>query len=491
MKIKSLLAAVSMVAMTAGSAHAIEIDYNATSDFISAIANELDLPTTPLAGTVVLDIELSSGGDYSNGTLHDVTVTLPAGTTFGSAVTGVDIEAIDNSGPTGFGNGNVLSGGAAGGSTVTFQINTASADVDNFQVSLPVEVAACPTAGINATVRITGGNFVENDSAGGTTNDGTFFAMGCGSTLDGVVASDETVSDTLISLGAPTYAELKEGAVAVASGTPSKIGDITYSIDGDYAVDEIGTLMVQADVTSIAHTITLPGNTTNGLILTSSAGVVTGGPVTWTLTLTGTDALPAVPVASAVTAGATIDLFVETQGIVPPATAEDLIPTMQPAVSAATVTFAGTPSPDFIANEAGATGNLDRLQREGQDFGFFDWNGSNGNGTLTVYRITGLTGPTIMNVTIENSNADGTYTTTVSPDATGEAVITSLNMGGTLPAGVVRFDAQLNFETATALDVDRLMSRGGIITSFGDGANGDPAGTNQPGSDGDQNRNSE
>ncbi|MGB0906114.1 MAG: hypothetical protein ACPGVT_01375, partial [Maricaulaceae bacterium] len=72
MKIKSLLAAVSMVAMTAGSAHAIEIDYNATSDFISAIANELDLPTTPLAGTVVLDIELSSGGDYSNGTLHDV-----------------------------------------------------------------------------------------------------------------------------------------------------------------------------------------------------------------------------------------------------------------------------------------------------------------------------------------------------------------------------------------------------------------------------------
>jgi len=47
----------------------------------------------------------------------------------------------------------------------------------------------------------------------------------------------------------------------------------------------------------------------------------------------------------------------------------------------------------------------------------------------------------------------------------------STSLAGALPAGVVRYDFGINFETGEDLDVDRLLSRSGVVTSFNGGAN--------------------
>ena len=61
-------------------------------------------------------------------------------------------------------------------------------------------------------------------------------------------------------------------------------------------------------------------------------------------------------------------------------------------------------------------------------------------------------------------------------DDSGEAVLVSTTLPG-LPAGTVRYDLGLNFETAGTLDVDRLLATGGVVTAFNGGANADVAGS--------------
>ena len=77
-----------------------------------------------------------------------------------------------------------------------------------------------------------------------------------------------------------------------------------------------------------------------------------------------------------------------------------------------------------------------------------------------------------MNYTIqvENSNNDGLYFGTATPDATGEAVLVSSTLP--IPADTGRYDFQITFESgSTVIDVDRLLLRSGIVTDFGDNAN--------------------
>ena len=221
------------------------------------------------------------------------------------------------------------------------------------------------------------------------------------------------------------------------------------------------------DITRVVSTIELAGNPSgsDGADLEVANGTITGGPVTWTVTQTGAevDAGPAV-------------ISIETNG--------DVLPTLQPIVTASTVTFRGAGSGhDFISNEPGATGALEVVDREGETFGVFDWNsGPAGAQTLSVYRITGLpVGGTVnYTATIWNSNTGGPGAmllpqASVTGDDSGEAVLVSTTLPG-LPAGTVRYDLGLNFETAGSLDVDRLLATGGVVTAFNGGANADAEG---------------
>ena len=459
MKIKSLLAAVSMVALTASPAFAINIT-NTGTDFTTPLALELDLANSPVSGTFMSSVTLTSGGNYSQGINHTVTVNLPAGVTFGAGITGTSITS--NPSVT---NGTVFSGGAAGDTQVVFRISPNGTTDNSFDLNLPLAVNGCPsaTAGVQVLVEDNLG-FVENDTDGATTGAGSF--GGCESAFDGTITSDKSTNDTRISL--PGYTTLSDAGA---------LGTIQYAIDGTVGVDAGGTAMAPGDVLSVVHTITLPGNPAmGGVTLSTSQGTLVAAPAgqaeTWTLTMTGAQAITGANITA--TAGTAV------------------LPSMDVLVSAGVVTFDPTAgAPEFIPSEAGPSGELDDLQREGQEFGFFDWNsGQAGAQTVSVYRVTGLdpSADTAYTISIENAGLTGaanTLTGALTADAAGEAVLTSAAIAAMLPATVKRYDFQINLETSNPLDVDRLMSKGGVISAFNDSSNWNTGGGDNPFNDDD------
>ena len=160
MKIKSLLAAVSMAAIAASSANAIVVTPGSPA-FQAPLALELDLVANPVAGTITVNISPDGNGFYNQGVQHNVVVNLPAGMTFAGAVPNGALSG--NGGAI----GNIFTGGADGGSTVTFQIAPLSTTTNTFTASIPVEVSSCLAegSGVQAIVSTAGG-FVNYDVDG-------------------------------------------------------------------------------------------------------------------------------------------------------------------------------------------------------------------------------------------------------------------------------------------------------------------------------------
>ena len=475
MKIKSLLAAVSMVALSATSANAIVVTQT-NGTFTTPLALEVNTSTLQVPGTISVLVAPDSGF-FNQGIQNTVVVTLPAGMSFNGAVNGSDL--VGSGGEA----GNIFTGGADNSNTVTFQVAPVTNMTGTYTLNLRVQTtsgycAAGAGNGINVIVSTPGGA-VNNDVDGDNTNTavpaGSQIPMGpatplggCASALNGVVASDENVLDTFIALApTPTYTTLADGSAAVGAAGPFALGTIQYNTAvapplGPVGVDSAGTAMVPADVASVVSTITLPGNPSpGGLTLTASAGTIAPSPagqaVTWRHTATGAQIVNT-PVTISATANAAAPLVA--------------LPNMQPSVTGALVTFATGRPASFIANEPGRTGNLDALVRQGETFGFFDWNSGPAiaNPTLSVYRVTGLTGPTNYTIQTTNSNSNGLYSGSLTPDAFGEATFLSSTLP--VPATTGRFDFQINFETTNAgIDVDRLLLRTGIVTNFGGDAN--------------------
>ena len=119
MKIKSLLAAVSMAALIAPAANAIEVTSAANSTAFNApLALELDLASEGVPGTLMVNVSPDDMGFFNQGVQHDVVVTLPAGMTFDNGPGGTPPSIVGSNQEQ----GNIFTGGDAGDSTVTFQI---------------------------------------------------------------------------------------------------------------------------------------------------------------------------------------------------------------------------------------------------------------------------------------------------------------------------------------------------------------------------------
>ncbi len=466
MKIKSLLAAVSMVAITAGSANALVLT-NTTSGGTLTPALELETPITPAAdfGDFAFNVSPNGTDRFPGGANLVIGVTLPTGVVFTRDITGGDIGGVASSATVQNGSGQ------AGTSSVEFlaAIFATAGSGAPLTFNFPLSLADCPTGSLTVTVATEEGTPIEEGTVTADATNAVF--AGCESAVDGVVTSDEATSDTTITLasGYTALAEFDPSGTPISS--PIILGAINYEIDPLVSVSRTGTAagqpLVAADVDAItfdmvfedASAITAASvGQNNG---TASFGVKMGNLFRFNITD---------PNRIAEMLDGTADNFRVTFD------GTTVIPTQTVSIGNSSVSFRDTGLPDLIMSEPGATGPLDSLQRQGREFGYFDWNAGPAisSPTLSVYRITGLTaGDTVdYSLTLENSNANGTYSGAVTADSAGEAVLVSTTMP--VPATVGRFDVLINLETPnTDVDIDRMMLKGGVVSAFNDGANND------------------
>jgi len=446
MKIKSLLAAVSMVALTAGSASALSI--TSVTPTGAVLANELALPAENV-GNITFDIQTDTG-NFPAGNNFLISVTLPTGVAVNESVDAGDIltEGGDDASaviqPSS--SGNVLD--------LLVSIPQTTTVTDTIGFDIPIDLVSCAISGnVSATVTTEAGTNVEEGVA--TAAAAAAPLAPCESAYNTAVSAD--ADDTVIAL--VNYVNLSNSPGSGGTLT-STIGLLDAVIDTDVGVDLDGTALTHTSVDEITFDICFEdGSEVTDVTVNGVAGTASADDNTYSFVLPVTADLN----------DAVIEVTV---------TGEEEIPSQAVLVKNSIVDFNDS-GPDLIGTEPGPAGAIDALQREGQSFGFFDWNsGGEGAQTISVYRVTGLpAGEEVpFTVVLENSNADGTYSGTVTGDETGEAVLVSTSLAGALPAGVVRYDFGINFEIGDDLDVDRLLSRGGVVTAFNGGANSDPSG---------------
>jgi hypothetical protein len=458
MKIKSLLAAVSMVAIAAGSANALDITNVTPNGIVPAL--ELELPGNPaLTGTFTFDVDTTSGSFYPSANNLRVKIDLPAGVTFSQVVQGTDI--------TGGNSPFIETGGTVGANTVTFVTSIPqNTQISTLGFNLDLGLDSCPVAGSPLTVTIE--TELGTPVDGGTASTSGLIAP-CASAISGMIMSDEAQSDTKITLGTG-YTDIAEFAGSGPLNTDGVIGTVQYKIDPTVSTSLTSvTPLVAGDVAAFMFDVVFEDASGIDKVFVNGIPSVKSGNAFTVMATAGADKLKLLD-------GTPDSIIAFANGTV-------VIPTQTVSVGNSKITFRTTLTPDLIASEAGPVGPLDTLQREGREFGYFDWNGGQaaGNGALTVYRITGLDPnmPVDYSLTLENSNANGTYPGTVTANSYGEATLVSTTMP--IPATVERFDVLINVETPnTDVDIDRLISKGGIISAFNDGANNDQEDIKEP-----------
>ena len=454
MKIKSLLAAVSMVAITAGAANALDITNVTPTGIVPAL--ELQLPGDPaLTGNFTFNVDTTAGSFYPSANNLRVRVDLPAGVNFSQAVVGSDI--------TGGNSPFIEAGGTVGANFVTFVTSIPqNQQIDSLGFNLDLGLSSCPVAGSPLTVSVATelGTLVD----GGSASTSGLIAP-CQSGISGMVMSDASVSDTKITLGSG-YTDIAEFGGTNVDGV---LGTIQYKIDPTVSTS-LTTVqpLVAGDVATFMFDVVFEDASGIDSVFVNGIPSVKSGNVFTVMATSGADKLKlldATPDSILAIADGTI-----------------VIPTQTVSVGNSKITFRTTLTPDLIASEAGPTGALDSLQREGREFGYFDWNsGPAGAQTLSVYRITGLDANESVDysLTLENSNNNGTYAGSVVANSYGEAVLVSSTMP--IPADTERFDVLINVETPNAdVDIDRLLAKGGIVTAFNDGANNDQEDSLEP-----------
>lgn len=456
MKIKSLLAAVSMVALTAGSASALTIPVNVPATGTTpavmpanaimpqgvVLANELALPADGI-GTVDFSI-MTESGNYPSGNNFIVNITMPNGVGIDGPISGSVLA-----GPTG---GSAVVQNQTGSTIQLFVSIPQDTPVDSLDFSIPLQLNSCDVSGsITATVATESGTPVEDGAASAPSP-----IAPCESAFNTTFETDidmAGLNDTVI--GLTDYEQLKDNPGGALTNT-SVIGLYSAEIDPMVFADLNGTLLTAANVDEVTARIDFADvSEISGVTVDGVAGVRNAANNWFTFALPfGADVTDA-------------DIIVTVEG-------DDTIISQNVNVVNVVHDLVDAGGIDLIGSEAGAGGALDTLQREGQAFGDFDWNsGGAGAQTVSVYRVTGLTaGETVpFTATLSNSNANGDVQGSVTADSTGEAVIFSTDLAGSLPAGVVRYDFGINFETGNPIDVDRLLIRSGVVSAFNDGAN--------------------
>ena len=526
MNLKKLLAAASLVSLVAGSAHALTLTPIAPATAIVP-ALELNLPSpvieeagTSLTGTFIWSLDLNTG-TYPTSDNVDVTITLPNGMSFASPVSGgrggavgVDVDSLPAGAVT---NTVIVANGGVGQNTVRMLVSFDDAtSEDRIVFDFDWALDACPTGALTVHVETDAGNTVIE---GGDVATNAIISP-CRSAVNGYVTSDVTASDTWITL--PTYTALGNSPTSTGPlNSAGTVGFVNYFIGDDprTAVVEVtpdislgGLDFGTVDITRLTFFVEFG----------DGAGIsgVTAGPVTATV-VPGTgnkrwrvDVTAAADIVT-MTDGTPDPIVITVDGVTP--ILAQSIAVIRPNVvfndGRANLIPDEHNSGEIPADRNGydsileGTGTLDPLQRQGAIFGYFDWNAESGP-VNSIYRVTQFSAPYVdvpYEITITNSRSgnNGTWRGVVPAAAqaagNGEVALNSRNwfglgLAGWDPNGVVgtiqgydRGDVLLSFETADALDVDRLISTDGFVTDYGDGSNNNIFGVGQtPDFDSDQ-----
>ena len=449
MNIQKFLVATSILAFTATSASALDIENAATSGFAGPLALELcldDADADAVGGDVGFIITPSATpANFPQNLL--VTVTLPAGVTFSSTLGGNALVSSENTLST------VQSGGLGGSSSATFNLSEANFSSDALFFNLPVEVNGCPDgAGIEINVIDTQTNLaVEGDEVVNTNETTTMVGTGDDAVAVRLLPGCQSILTTTITPAAP---EKEIELVDYTSLSNGVLGSVETTVDGTVLVDAT-TFATPALIDTIDYRVDVEDST--GL----TAAVVNNG-------------------GSASFLGEN-SVSISTPYVAGPrnvrVTADGVDPIISQNVDIhSEVTFTATSG---LTDKTPVYGALDPLNREGAVFGRFDWVGANnGAGTVTILRVTGLplgeaVPYTVNLINTPNGTYDGTYSGVIPASHDGEVGLDSHSLFDVdNPVNFVRGDAELCFETNAALDVDRLMTTsGGQVAAFGDGSN--------------------
>lgn len=480
MSFKKFLGATSIVALlAAGSAQALDL-----TGATVTLANELDFST---AKRGVLDLTIATNDDLPQANGYRLTVTLTGDLQFRGLTGG----AVSTAAP-GVGGSVISSGGADGSQSVVILFNTVNATVgDTLAINLRPQIQVVGTNGGTVSITLTdpngstieGGSAVLRDAAvaaGGA----AIPAIGYRSGFNLSVAADALDSK----LAAPTYNSFVVGGADTA--TTAVLADLSLTVD-TRAQKSNGAAFVPvalADVTGYRIVSNFESNTgipaANGVSYPATAGFgaanATRSGTTYTATVTGTPTDPALVAPPGGSATAVVGTKVLTKTV-----GASIVP-QRPTVSELTLNFDAANG--YKASEAGTISSIDVIDLQGESEGPFKWVGDAAAPTGNVFRVTGLKGTAVPRifVTIRNStnNVDGVYQMptagkVISGNAvTGasELVLTNADVQNAVGAPFGRADVTFTFGdgtdgTGNAINVDRLLSAGGVISAFGDTQN--------------------
>jgi len=456
MSIKKLLCGVSAFSLIAsGPASALSL---VTAGKIQ-LAEEHDFDDAPASGDLAT-ITLSTNDFLPVADGYKLTITL----TGDVGLNGFDPTSVQGTTTTEI-SGQIISlDGDDGDKTVTMLFDVDENTVDLLSFDLPVDVFSCDSdVGVSINLTTGGNNPIEGGTAGLLDSIGgdPTAAIECVNAFQVTIYQDDDEdlgagTQTLLSLASDFEAFLVN---ADDTTNTALIGNVEIDVDTSAVLGNLTTAVSATHLDDLTFDLVFEDET--GFVEVEVNNVDADD----------TDA-PVYAATNTLAAAGTLDITLEVEGDV------EILP-QQPEVQNAVVAFDGT---DLVASETVEVVGfgLDSIDLEGESFGPYDWVGDASKGTKNVFRVTGLTGTPTAVVTITNSSEDddlnGTYPldlSTVQTSDANELTIFAADIQGAVGEAFGRADVTFTFFSPDNIDVDRLLSTSGVVSSFGNDADGD------------------
>ena len=518
-KFTKILTGVSLLALTAGNAHALDLVSGSNSgtnvglnasviNAPVALAEEAD-ETTVGALTSSYGFALGTNSTSGFATNQDLLLTVVVTNgEFSAPVTGSAVSssttstAVVASSSIQFDNG--VATGLQGSDTVTFLVSM-SGTGDEISIDLPITYDGCDSGdlGVSATLTTDAGLIIEEGTVSLAPP-----AVTCVNAYESTIASDQMNGDSQFT-SATGFTQFD--TAIVGPSIDQAAGGVLTTVANDAATQaSLGTLVVEFNPGVPGVTPPFPGlilddlrslsNVVDGDEIASVAFDVTyATPAGITNSfLGGASGVPVGGVSSLVNAAVpnvATNNYIDVIGVNVDGTTQ--ISPQVPATSDHLVTF--VTSGNLIMSEEGTTSELDNLDFQGATCGVFDWVGDERSATNTLWRVTGH-GDQVSQVfatltEINNQGFTGGMAATDTVDITSEVVglgqpeilITNQQIAAVRPR-FGRADVMFTFTGGleASLDCDRLQS-GGTFTPFGNDAKAivDAVIASQAGTDGD------